>query len=39
MWICHKLQKGMSEYLEKKFRILEEILAQDFTTGVLLCPI
>ena len=26
----------MMEYLEKKFRILEAILAQDFTTGVLL---
>jgi hypothetical protein len=28
----------MAEYLEKKFRILEAILEQDFTTGVL-CPI
>jgi len=29
----------MEEYLEKKFRILEEILIQDLRTGVLLCPI
>ena len=39
VWLCHKLQNCTAEYLEKKYRILEAILAQDFTTGVLLCPI